>query len=1460
MGAAAAAENPLDANNVTMNSIDDATNAVVSEDAGGAESLLGASNDENILSADTGSFKELGDYITVNKGYGKTISLDKDYIFNNETDRDYLEAPIYLGTYVSIDGQGHTIDANNNPYIFNTIGQDIILKNIVFKNTNNRAIKVDSPNVEIIGCTFDNNTGRAVELTSRALNSVIDNCQFLNGQGVSDAAEGLIIRNSLFKNNTASNGAAINVNTKTVDIENCEFYNNDAINGVIYLNYDPGYAVFNIENSTFINNKATNGGAIYTVNSVVWDGSWVSKEHTVNIISSTFKGNKAVNGRNYGGPTRTTSLYVVDESTIQNSDEGLYFDEIDELFENVSNGQIAVSGGSIELEANKVYTLTRGPIYIYPLTSKLIIYGNNATIDANGNDAFYIDQRYGHHIEFHNITIKNANRAIYETSNNGKILYIYDSSFINNGNPNADGGAIFRASTKYAARVYVYKSDFINNTGKSGGAVYTQNSCLTLFEHVTFEGNTAKNGGAFFGIRSDAYSFTNTSFINNSAITNGVFYINNNNGTSFFTDCIFKNNTAYANPIGPATLSDSCTVENNMLLSNLPIFFENMTDGSLIKVNNSIYTYQGSIPINYPNVVVDGQGSTIIGTGNVALNILSVENVTLKNFNFINCTISSNSNCNNLTIVDCTFTNTTNKMSINGGRVKNLKFTNSTQFFNSNRFSVNSTNININGNVYNDQLYDELSNIQSNNVYTLTKSQYDSLTTLNIYASNTTIDGNGAKITSVLGNPLFRIYGNNVTIKNVIIDNASSAIYFHGYDKYYIPNTHTEEEYRQYNNSVENVIITNSGGIEFYGIGNVKNCAFNNCSYGIIFHQNANVSDSNFTNSKGNAISATSGYRGNLNVDNCNFKNIYNGRGINTNYVTTLKDSNFTNITSFGNGAALNIDGSSVNITNCNFNNNTALSGGSIYQKGSSPVVNVSKSTFDGGVAKASGGAIYIEGTLILDDCSLNNNTADSSGAIYSGSGLNITNSSLTNNNAVKGGALVSDGDNPVISGCNVSGNKADVGAGISLSGDNAVIDNVNFTDNTASVRGGALVTTGANTNVTNVNATGNSAPSGSAFVLDGDGAKLANSTVTDNKGVNGEGSAVEVNGENIDILNNTVQGNDGSGVLVKGNGTNITGNHFNSIRDISINPNSDIYNNDTIMKKLQDENHPAGQVEILNDVEPTIIVSDVNVQQNTTFNITILNDDFDGNVSVKLDDGSLVYNGTFKTIKDNDGIISGPVLPVAGEKTVTVFFYGDPDFNNKTVNTTFIVSRVTPQMNITVANVTYGNNSIVEVRIGNKANGTITITIDDVEIISIPIVDGNATYDLGVLPAGNKTANVQFRYNTSDYYNNNIGNFTIFCVDKAESSISIVMNDTYDIGEDVNITVSTTGSSGNLTFKINDTNYNVVNGTVNITGLALGEYTITATLDADENYTNKTVTKTFIIKKINTDLILLKK
>ena len=1394
-----------------------------SEETGGADAIVGSSSEGDDVLGDgfTGSFAELEEYINNNKGYEETVYLNQDYSFDNTTDSDYNITGIYIGTFVNIDGQGHTIDAKNTRYIFNTIGKQITLKNIVFKNTNYRAIEVGSSDVTIINCTFDNNTGRAVGLSTSALNCIIDDCTFTNGQGLYTEATGTVISNSLFKNNTATTGAAIYIYSNDVVIDNCIFQDNNATRGgAIYYNYkvsENGQQirsddVLTIKNCQFDNNIAELcGGAIFNNNIYGNDPlrSCLDDGNIVNIISSTFNNNMAEISPNIFG------AYTSDS----NINEGIYYDEFAKQFEDVHNGTITL---------DQDYTLNHGDVYIW-VNGSLTIDGQGHTINANGHRAFNFYTYFGS-VTIRNLTIINGN----STGAGGAIVFdgmrsdliIYDSRFINN-TAATTGGAISMYSQNWHYPKF-YNTEFINNTAGTmgGGLALTGGYAQFRIDNGTFYNNKAtKSGGGVYvaGGQNTRYFEKNTKFINNTANQYGA-YEAKGVGSS---NTLFENNSAYSDPVGnPLRVNwGNVNYVNNIELSNFTSYFGKAN----VELPNDEYYFPNSIDLS-KEVIIDGNGSTIIGDNQDIFRIAK-NNITFKNFTLINATISIpggvlSANYENVTFINCT-------LYTRGGSLSNVNFINSSY--------TNTINNMILDNVYFDgeKVDDEITNYFTNNLednatLDIPYGNYKIFPTTIIRVSNITIDGHGSTISS-FGSAIFRGATNNTVIKNFIINGTSTLSCFMYGDGL----GHDELDKLPTNITFINVTFNGRQVFNNYIVPTFINCTFkdiNSTSNGAAVYSNTNATFSN-----------------------CEFEDIFTtGSGaIYVNDLLEISDSNFTNIKSTTNGGAIRINNNAT-IVNCNFVNNTALSGAAIYQSNDDGVVNVSKSTFNGGVAKAAGGAIYVEGTLIIDDCDFNNNTADSSGAIDSYGPLTITNSSLTNNSAVFGGALSSDGGDAVISGCNVSGNTADVGAGISLSGDNAVIDNVNFTDNTATIRGGALMTTGANTNVTNVNATGNSAPSGAAFVLDGDGATLANSTVTDNKGVNGEGSAVEVNGENIDILNNTVHGNDGAGVLVNGNGTNITGNTFNSTRDISINPNSDIYNNQTIMNKLQEENNPIGQVQILNDVEPTIIASDVNVQQNTQFNITILNDDFEGNVSVTLN-GSVIFNGTFEDIKNNDGIVTGPVLPVAGEKTVTVFFYGDPDFNNKTVNTTFIVSRVTPQMNITVANVTYGNKSIVEVRIGNKANGTITITIDDVEIASVPIVDGNATCDLGVLPGGNKTVNVQFRYNTSDYYNDNVGNFTSFCVDKAESSISIVVNDTYDIGEDVNITVSTTGSSGNLTFKINDKEYPVVNGTVNITGLPLDEYTITATLDADENYTNTEVTKTFTIKKINTDLIHLK-
>ena len=106
-----------------LTSTNDVEKITASTDAFEDSGLLGDAG-----SSDNGTFTDLKSYIDENKGYKKVVTLNKDYVWDNETDSYYLDNYMYLGTFVEIDGQGHTIDGNNKNNIFNIIGTDVVLK------------------------------------------------------------------------------------------------------------------------------------------------------------------------------------------------------------------------------------------------------------------------------------------------------------------------------------------------------------------------------------------------------------------------------------------------------------------------------------------------------------------------------------------------------------------------------------------------------------------------------------------------------------------------------------------------------------------------------------------------------------------------------------------------------------------------------------------------------------------------------------------------------------------------------------------------------------------------------------------------------------------------------------------------------------------------------------------------------------------------------------------------------------------------------------------------------------------------------------------------------------------------------------------------------------------------------------------------------------------------------------
>ncbi|MBI5459795.1 pseudomurein-binding repeat-containing protein, partial [Methanobacterium sp.] len=145
--------------------------------------------------------------------------------------------------------------------------------------------------------------------------------------------------------------------------------------------------------------------------------------------------------------------------------------------------------------------------------------------------------------------------------------------------------------------------------------------------------------------------------------------------------------------------------------------------------------------------------------------------------------------------------------------------------------------------------------------------------------------------------------------------------------------------------------------------------------------------------------------------------------------------------------------------------------------------------TLTNGHTASNGGAICNSGTLIIENCTLNNNTATYGGAIYSDQMgmLVVVNSTFKNNSAFFGGAVFNNASTPNSSGTIIdstftSNNAVSMGNGGAIcNSDDAYLylANLIFTNNTSHEgRGGAIHNQG-NLIVTNSNFTGNSAING---------------------------------------------------------------------------------------------------------------------------------------------------------------------------------------------------------------------------------------------------------------------------------------------------------------------------------------------------------------------------------------------
>lgn len=167
---------------------------------------------DDVLKEGGNSFGDLANLIN-NAPSGSTITLDRDYVNND----DYSYKGIKITKDITIDGQGHTLDANRSSRMFEVEdGHNVVFGNISFINGDSNG------NEEVLHM----NDGGAINGKCTAIN-----CYFYYNHAVNNGgamAYGTAI-NCTFEDNGVSNGAGSA--TYNVDAKFCTFKGQQTMKG-----------------------------------------------------------------------------------------------------------------------------------------------------------------------------------------------------------------------------------------------------------------------------------------------------------------------------------------------------------------------------------------------------------------------------------------------------------------------------------------------------------------------------------------------------------------------------------------------------------------------------------------------------------------------------------------------------------------------------------------------------------------------------------------------------------------------------------------------------------------------------------------------------------------------------------------------------------------------------------------------------------------------------------------------------------------------------------------------------------------------------------------------------------------------------------------------------------------------------------------------------------------------------
>ena len=256
--------------------------------------------------------------------------------------------------------------------------------------------------------------------------------------------------------------------------------------------------------------------------------------------------------------------------------------------------------------------------------------------------------------------------------------------------------------------------------------------------------------------------------------------------------------------------------------------------------------------------------------------------------------------------------------------------------------------------------------------------------------------------------------------------------------------------------------------------------------------------------------------------------------------------------------------------------------------------------------------------------------------------------------------------------------------------------------------------------------------------------------------------------------------------------------------------------------------------------------VQNINVGDNATI-IATLPANATGNVTFTVNNKEYIV-----TIENGSAKLNVENL-LSGTYDVLVRFMGDNNYLPSENNASFIVSKVSTNMNIAVDNINVGEDAVINITLPNEiSNELVSVTIDG-KSYTVLINNGKGSLILSNLVANSYPITAKYDGN---YKYTEGENSTTLTVAKMSSAVNVTANN-IKFGEEAVINIAVPNVSlGVATVVVNGKSYNVAivdeKGVLNIYNLAAGDYNVDVTYLGDNKYLSSTNAANFTVSKVS--------